>query len=84
MCKNKNCVVDRSCVVDSFSVAAPVDKKTCLEQASLAYGMYEAELKAGNVDTADLWMGVAHLLFHLEDGSYTLTQTLSKPNMGVY
>ena len=46
--------------------------------------MHEEESRKGNTDTAALWMGIAHLLFHLEDGSYTLTQTLSKPNMGVY
>jgi hypothetical protein len=78
------CCKNKKCVEDSFSVVAPVDKATCLQQASLAYSMYEDEASKGNTDTAALWMGVAHLLFHLEDGSYTLTQTISKPNMGVY
>jgi hypothetical protein len=78
------CCKNKKCVEDSFSVVAPVDKATCLQQASLAYSMYEDEASKGNTDTAVLWMGVAHLLFHLEDGSYILTQTISKPNMGVY
>jgi hypothetical protein len=78
------CCKNKKCVEDSFSVVAPVDKATCLQQASLVYSMYEDEASKGNTDTAALWMGIAHLLFHLEDGSYTLTQTISKPNMGVY
>ena len=72
------------CDVDTFKVEAPIEAQTCFEQASLAYKMYETEVKAGNDATADLWMGIAHLLFHLHDGSYTLTQALPKPNMGVY
>jgi len=72
------------CEVNTFKVKAPVNKAVCLEQASLAYTMYDTELKAGNIGTADLWMGIAHLLFHLHNGSYTLTQTLDKPNRGVY
>jgi len=78
------CCKNKKFVDDSFNIAAPVDKAVCLQQASLAYSMYESEVVKGNYDTAALWMGMAHLLFHLEDGSYTLTQTLSKPNMGVY
>jgi hypothetical protein len=72
------------CEVDTFKVKAPVDKAVCLEQASLAYNMYVLEAKNGNEGTADLWMGIANLLFHLHNGSYTLTQTLAKPNRGVY
>jgi hypothetical protein len=83
MC-DKNKGKNKKCIDDSFNVSAPIDRPTCLEQASLAYSMYEEEASKGNTDTAALWMGIAHLLFHLEDGSYTLTQTLSKPNMGVY
>ena len=71
-------------VETTFQVTAPIDKSTCLEQASLAYGMWEQERSLGNPRKADLWMGIAHILFHLEDGSYVITQTIAKPNLGVY
>lgn len=71
-------------VETTFQVIAPIDKPTCLEQASLAYRMWEQERSLGNFKTADLWMGIAHILYHLEDGSYVITQTISKPNLGVY
>ena len=72
------------CVEDTFQVSAPVDRQTCLLQASLAYNMYVEEDRKGKKDTAQLWMGIAHVLYHLHDGSYSLLQTCVKPNRGVY
>jgi len=70
---------------DSKYVKIPVvfDYKMLLEQASLAYMAWEAE-KDKNPKTAELWMGIAALLYHLEDGRYEMSENIVLANRGVY
>lgn len=66
---------------DHVVVDAVLDKKVLLNQASLCYSAWEQDKDGPN---ADLWMGVAALLFHLHDGSFILKQQITKANRDVY
>lgn len=68
---------------DDVKIPAVFDLSVLLEQANLAYSAWEAE-KDRNPKTAELWMGIAALLFHLEDGSYEMFVNIPKANKGVY
>lgn len=66
---------------DYITINAVLDEDTLLQQANLCYRAWETDRNGPN---ADLWMGIAAMLFHLHDGSYILKQQIEKANKGVY
>lgn len=63
------------------TVNVSVNSSVCLEQASLIYDLWRKEQDPRN---KFLFMGIANLLFNLEEGSLKLTRTEYYPNTGIY